>query len=155
MPVLGLTAARFDNEANASLSALYNFYAKQFSVYTGESNPPMPMGDQYYMTYTTTTSTTETSGTMNRISLNPRPDEEDIYIDLGIYEYQNVQIDIDGLENAQVTAQVLTGAPEDHNDFGGTENKVHITPFTAFETAPCGLKATLPACSVTAFTFHA
>ncbi len=63
-------------------------------------------------------------------------------------------IDIDGLENAQVTAQVLTGAPEDHNDFGGTENKVHITPFTAFETAPCGLKATLPACSVTAFTFH-
>ena len=98
LPVLGFMAAKFDTTANKSVYALYNFYSKQFSAYTGESHPPMPLGDQYYMTYTTTTSSTETTGKMERISRNPRPGVEAAFVDLGIYEYQNVQLDIDGQE---------------------------------------------------------
>ena len=99
-PVSGLPVASFEDipaDQQDSMS-LYNFYAKRYGDYMSASNPPLPLADQQYMTYTRSTSSTETSGVMNRISRNPRMEIEDVYIDVGMYEYQYVTLDLDGQE---------------------------------------------------------
>ena len=94
----GMPVASFDSvPANQQDSmSIYNFYAKRYGAFTSKTNPPLPLGTQQYMTYTRTSSSTETSGVMNRISMNPRMDVEDVYIDVGLYEYQYVTLNIDG-----------------------------------------------------------
>lgn len=94
----GMPTASFDSvPANEQDSmSIYNFYAKRYGSFTSPINPPLPLGNQQYMAYTRSTSATEKAGVMNRISMNPRMDVEDVYIDIGIYEYQYVTLDIEG-----------------------------------------------------------
>ena len=96
----GMPTASFDSiPANEQDSmSIYNFYAKRYGTFTSALTPPLPLGNQQYMAYTRSTSATEKAGVMNRISMNPRMDVEDVYIDLGIYEYQYVSLDISGQE---------------------------------------------------------
>ena len=77
---------------------MYNFYAKRYGTYTSKVNPPLPLGNQYYMIYSRYSNEDEQVGAMDRISKNPRLGEKDVYIDVGIYEYQYVQLDIKGQE---------------------------------------------------------
>lgn len=98
-PVRGMPAATFDTPASQpSPGAIYNFYSKRFGTFMSPVNAPLPLGDQQYMTYTLTTSNSETAGVMERISRNPRMGEKDVYIDVGVYEYQYVTLDIEGQE---------------------------------------------------------
>ena len=95
-PVKGLPSASFVDTVPEL--AMYNFYAKRFGTFTSKVNPPLPVGNQYYMIYSRYTSEDEQVGAMDRISKNPRLGEKDVYIDVGIYEYQYVQLDIKGQE---------------------------------------------------------
>ena len=93
-----MPTASFDSiPANEQDSmSIYNFYAKRYGTFTSALTPPLPLGNQQYMAYTRSTSATEKAGVMNRISMNPRMDVEDVYIDVGIYEYQYVTLNIEG-----------------------------------------------------------
>ncbi|MBQ6985332.1 MAG: hypothetical protein IJQ20_10475 [Paludibacteraceae bacterium] len=95
-PVKGLPAASFVDTVPEL--AMYNFYAKRYGTYTSKVNPPLPVGNQYYMIYSRYSNEDEQVGAMDRISKNPRLGEKDVYIDVGIYEYQYVQLDIKGQE---------------------------------------------------------
>jgi len=95
-PVSGLPVATF-NDAQPD-TAMYNFLSWRYGRMMSTTNAPLPLKDQYYMTYTRTTSDSEMSGNMNRISRNPKMDETEVYIDMGVYEYQYVQLDIKGQE---------------------------------------------------------
>ena len=95
-PVKGLPSASFVDTVPEL--AMYNFYAKRYGTYTSKVNPPLPLGNQYYMIYSRYSNEDEQVGAMDRISKNPRLGEKDVYIDVGIYEYQYVQLDIKGQE---------------------------------------------------------
>lgn len=96
--IRGLPVASFLPKAEQTDTAMYNFLAWRYGRMMSESNAPLPVGDQYYMHYTRSTSDNEMSGNMDRISKNPKMGITDVYIDLGIYEYQYVQLDIHGQE---------------------------------------------------------
>ena len=96
-PIKGLPSATFMDVAPTEM-AIYNFYAKRYGTYTSPTNPPLPIADQYYMIYSRNTDEEDVVGSMDRISKNPRLGEKDVYIDVGIYEYQYVQLDIKGQE---------------------------------------------------------
>ena len=97
LPIYGVPVAKF-NDTQAEPGAIYNWFAKRYGAYTDAVNPPLPLGNQQYMTYTRSNSDSETSGVMNRISLNPRMGVKDVFIDMGVYEYQYVQLDMEGQE---------------------------------------------------------
>lgn len=97
LPVHGLPVATFNDEQHP-LGAIYNWYSKRYGTYMSDVNAPLPIKDQYYMAYSRTTNDEEVSGNMDRISKRPKAGETDVYIDVGIYEYQYVQLDIKGQE---------------------------------------------------------
>ena len=97
LPVHGLPVAKFNDEQHP-LGAIYNWYSKRYGTYMSDVNAPLPIKDQYYMAYSRTTNDEEVSGNMDRISKHPKTGETDVYIDVGIYEYQYVQLDIKGQE---------------------------------------------------------
>ena len=97
LPVRGLPIATFDDVQDPP-GAIYNWYSKRYGAYMSDINDPLPIKDQYYMAYSRTTSDEEVSGNMDRISKHPKTGETDVYIDVGIYEYQYVQLDIKGQE---------------------------------------------------------
>lgn len=97
LPVRGLPIATFDDEQHP-LGAIYNWYSKRYGTYMSDVNAPLPIKDQYYMAYSRTTSDEDISGNMDRISKRPKIGQTDTYIDVGIYEYQYVQLDIKGQE---------------------------------------------------------
>lgn len=98
LPVRGLPIATFNDVVQDPIGPIYNWYSKRFGTYLSEVNAPLPIKDQYYMAYSRTTSDEEVSGNMDRISKHPKTGETDVYIDVGIYEYQYVQLDIKGQE---------------------------------------------------------
>ena len=95
-PVKGLPVASFD-DVQDSPGAIYNLLSKRFGAYMSKTNQPLPMGDDYYMHYSRSSSD-GSEGNMDRISKNPQMGETEAFIDLGIYEYQHVQLDIKGQE---------------------------------------------------------
>ncbi len=98
-PVLGAPSATFDGVTQSDTIAMYNYLAQRTLRQFGDTAAPhIPVGDDYYMVYTRSTSDNETTGHMNRISTNPRLNIKDVYIDMGIYEYQYVNLDIKGNE---------------------------------------------------------
>lgn len=97
IPVRGLPTARFNNE-QPSGKPIYNYYSATFGAFISEVSPPLPVGYDHYMTYTRSNGEDDIVGEMHRISLNPRMRMEDVYIDMGVYEYQYVQLDIKGNE---------------------------------------------------------
>ncbi len=96
-PVHGLPIATF-NDVQDSPGPIYNWYSKRYGAYMSDVNAPLPIKDQYYMAYSRTTNDEKVSGNMDRISKHPKTGETDVYIDVGIYEYQYVQLDIKGQE---------------------------------------------------------
>ena len=124
----GTPYATFDGVTEQDTMALFNFLARRAKKQSF-TIPRIPIGDAYYMTYTRNGNEGETSsGTMLRISPNPRMNIEDVYIDLGIYEYQYVQLDIKG--NEVDTMWVATKSKSDKQDGLTWE-----TPTTDLQTA--------------------
>ncbi len=97
-PIKGLPSATFNGVEQSEHQPMYNYFATRYGQFRTQDNQPSPLGEQHYMTFTRNSNEGETGGIMHRISKNPRPQTEDVYIDLGIYEYQYVQLDIDGQE---------------------------------------------------------
>ena len=128
LPVRGLPIATFD-DVQHPLGAIYNWYSKRFGAYMSDVNAPLPIKDQYYMAYSRTISDDEVSGNMDRISKHPKTGETDVYIDIGIYEYQYVQLDIKGQEID--TMWVATKAKDPIRQDGLTWE----TPTTDLQTA--------------------
>ena len=125
MPVASFKPA---NE-QPSPGAMYNFLAKRYGTFMSASNAPLPLGDQYYMSYTRSTSDAEMGGNMERISRNPKTGVNDVYIDLGIYEYQYVQLDIRGQEIDTMWVATKVKDPVKHDGL------TWETPTTDLQTA--------------------
>lgn len=125
MPVASFKPA---NE-QPSPGAMYNFLAKRYGAFMSGSNAPLPLGDQYYMSYTRSTSDSEMGGNMERISRNPKTGVNDVYIDLGIYEYQYVQLDIRGQEIDTMWVATKVKDPVKHDGL------TWETPTTDLQTA--------------------
>ena len=96
-PVRGLPEASFAL-SQPPVGAMYNFLARRYGAFMSGVHPPLPIMDQYYMSYTRSISDEEATGNMERISRHPKFGETDVYIDIGVYEYQYVQLDIKGQE---------------------------------------------------------
>ena len=121
-------SAQFVAAEDQDSLAIYNFLAAR-SRKASMSLPRTPIGDDYYMSYTRSGSEgSERSGDMRRISMNPKMGINDVYIDLGIYEYQYVQLDIKGSEVD--TMWVATKAKGEKQDGLSWE-----TPTTDLQTA--------------------
>ena len=83
LPVRGLPIATFDDKQHP-LGSIYNWYSKRYGAYMSNVNAPLPIKDQYYMSYSRTTSDEEVSGNMDRISKHPKTGDTVVYIDIGI-----------------------------------------------------------------------
>ena len=114
LPVRGLPIATFDDVQDPP-GAIYNWYSKRYGTYMSNVNAPLPIKDQYYMAYSRTTSDDEVAGNMDRISKHPKTGETDVYIDIGIYEYQYVQLDIKGQEIDTMWVATKTKDPIRHD----------------------------------------
>ena len=128
LPVRGLPIATFDNVQHP-LGSIYNWYSKRYGAYMSNVSAPLPIKDQYYMAYSRTTSDDEVSGNMDRISKHPKTGETDVYIDIGIYEYQYVQLDIKGQEIDTMWVATKTKDPIRHDGL------TWETPTTDLQTA--------------------
>ena len=113
-PRQGMPTATFNN-SQPNPPAMYNYLAKLYGTFLSQSNPPLPLGNDYYMAYTRSVSDTSTVGNMLRISSSPRMKVEDVYIDMGIYEYQYVQLNIKGNEVDTVWVATKTKDPIRHD----------------------------------------
>ena len=127
-PVTGLPVAKFD-AVQSDTGAIYNWYSRYYGAFMSDVNAPLPLKDQYYMAYTRSTSDDEMFGNMERISRHPRLRETDVYIDVGIYEYQYAQLDIKGRDID--TMWVATKAKDPFRQDGLTWE----TPTTDLQTA--------------------
>ena len=97
IPRQATVSASFNSEQPKG--PLYNFLANRtMQQFNDTASPYMPIADDAYMTYTRESVDTEMEGAMLRISTNPRLRVENVYIDLGVYEYQYVQLDLKGNE---------------------------------------------------------
>ena len=128
LPVRGLPIATFDDVQDLP-GSIYNWYSKRYGTYMSNVNAPLPIKDQYYMAYSRTTSDEEVSGNMDRISKHPKTGETDVYIDIGIYEYQYVQLDIKGQEIDTMWVATKTKDPIRHDGL------TWETPTTDLQTA--------------------
>lgn len=128
LPVRGLPIATFDDKQD-SLGSIYNWYSKRYGAYMSDVCAPLPIKDQYYMAYSRTTSDDEVAGNMDRISKHPKTGETDVYIDIGIYEYQYVQLDIKGQEIDTMWVATKTKDPIRHDGL------TWETPTTDLQTA--------------------
>ena len=128
LPVRGLPIATFDDVQDLP-GSIYNWYSKRYGTYMSNVNAPLPIKDQYYMAYSRTTSDDEVSGNMDRISKHPKTGETDVYIDIGIYEYQYVQLDIKGQEIDTMWVATKTKDPIRHDGL------TWETPTTDLQTA--------------------
>ena len=81
------------------------------------------------MAYTSSMSDEDMTGNMERISRNPKMKETDVYIDVGIYEYQYVQLDIKGRDIDTVWVATKAKDPFRHDGLSWE------TPTTDLQTA--------------------
>lgn len=128
LPVRGLPIATF-NDVQDPIGPIYNWYSKRYGAYMSDVNAPLPIKDQYYMAYSRTSSDEDISGNMDRISKHPKTGETDVYIDVGIYEYQYVQLDIKGQEIDTMWVATQTKDPIRHDGL------TWETPTTDLQTA--------------------
>lgn len=98
--IYNLPVASFDVPQAPLPGPLYNYFAYRASqLHSDYSTPPLPCGDQIYMTHNAVDDEGSSYAMdMLRISKNPRMNVEDAYIDMGIYEYQYIQLDLKGNE---------------------------------------------------------
>ena len=128
LPVRGLPIATFD-DVQDPIGPIYNWYSRRYGAYMSDINAPLPIKDQYYMAYSRTISDEEVAGNMDRISKHPKIGETDVYIDVGIYEYQYVQLDIKGQEIDTMWVATQTKDPIRHDGL------TWETPTTDLQTA--------------------
>ncbi|MBR1631082.1 MAG: T9SS type A sorting domain-containing protein [Paludibacteraceae bacterium] len=85
----------FDNAADGKPgNGVYNYFSAQHEA--EYDMQLMPIGEQYYMNYTREGDSEQKP--MLRISGNPRMNIDSAFIDIGVYEYQYVQLDLPGNE---------------------------------------------------------
>ena len=95
--ITGSPVASFDGVDQTGDTAMFNFLSYRTRARFGDmSTPYIPIGNEMYMAYSRDNS--DASGLMYRISPNPRMNMTDVYVDLGVYEYQYVQLDLNGNE---------------------------------------------------------
>ena len=95
--ITGSPVASFDGVDQTGDTAMFNFLSYRTRARFGDmATPYIPIGDEMYMAYSRDNS--DASGLMYRISPNPRMNLTDVYVDLGVYEYQYVQLDLNGNE---------------------------------------------------------
>lgn len=103
-PVYGTDTANF---ITTESRALYNQHSKL--IYDRYGAPLAPVDAQHYMSYTREGDNGQNE--MLRISSYPKNGEDSVYIDMGIYEYQYVQLKIPGneIDTMWVTAEPQHG----------------------------------------------
>lgn len=95
--ITGSPVASFDGVDQTGDTAMFNFLSYRTRARFGDmATPYIPIGNEMYMAYSRDNS--DASGLMYRISPNPRMNLTDVYVDLGVYEYQYVQLDLNGNE---------------------------------------------------------
>ena len=89
-----------DRMHNPSLkgSGIYNFYSLRLDeLYGGMGMADLaPLGEHPHMKYDQFGLKTGMNSTMRRISTYPKQGEQEVFIDIGVYEYQYVQLFIPG-----------------------------------------------------------
>ena len=115
MPIHGSPVASFDVPQPA-IPALYNYLSYRASrLHNDYSTPPLPCGEDVYMTHTSAPELGSFAADMLRISKNPRMNIEDAYIDMGVYEYQYIQLNLDGNEVDTVWVATVEKDPMHHD----------------------------------------
>ena len=89
-----LASFDLDGDGNPVGNGIYNYYSKVHTQEYGRN--VMPIGYQRYMEFMRENETE--MHTMNRISLNPEIGQDKVNVDIGVYEYQYVQIEEAGNE---------------------------------------------------------
>ena len=112
LPISGTPVATFDGVVQPAVPALYNYLSYRASLlHYDYATPPLPCGDDIYMSHTDDPELGSSALDMLRISLNPRMNVEDVYIDMGIYEYQYIQLDLKGNEIDTVWVATMSKHP--------------------------------------------
>ena len=91
---------RFDHESVEEQyhdlfgEGFYNLHSKNIHARFHDMGYPnlLPIGDDYYMEYTREDPDGVKTDNMRRISTHPKMGVQDVFIDMGIYEYQYVQL---------------------------------------------------------------
>ena len=111
-----------DRMDNPSLkgSGIYNFFSlKCDELYGGMGMADLtPIGEHAHMKYDQFGLKTGMNSTMRRISTYPKQGEQEVFIDIGVYEYQYVQLFIPG--NAYDVIWVRPDNPSDGTVADGT-----------------------------------
>lgn len=116
LPIGGTPVATFDGVVQPAVPALYNYLAYRASrLFYDYATPPLPCGEDVYMTHTNMPEIGSFSASINRISKNPRMHIEDVYIDMGIYEYQYIQLNLKGNEIDTVWVATAEKDPSKHD----------------------------------------
>lgn len=107
---------------NESLTGtgIYNFYSLELDKLFGGigMSDLVPLGEHAYMKYDQYGEATGMGTTMRRISTYPKQGEQEVFIDIGVYEYQYVQLFIPG--NAYDVIWVRPDNPTDGTIADGT-----------------------------------
>ena len=101
-------------------SGIYNFYSLKLDDLYGSigMSDLAPLGEHAYMKYDQFGESTAMSSTMRRISTYPKQGEQEVFVDIGVYEYQYVQLFIPG--NAYDVIWVRPDNPTDGTIADGT-----------------------------------
>ena len=108
------------NNESLTGTGIYNFYSRQLDkLFSGIGMGDLvPLGEHPYMKYDQYGETSGMSSTMRRISTYPKQGEQEVFIDIGVYEYQYVQLFIPG--NAYDVIWVRPDNPTDGTIADGT-----------------------------------
>lgn len=108
------------NNESLTGTGIYNFFSLQMD--NQYSNIGMgdlvPLGEHAYMKYDQYGETSGMGSTMRRISTYPKQGEQEVFVDIGVYEYQYVQLFIPG--NAYDVIWVRPDSPTDGTIADGT-----------------------------------
>ena len=102
----------------------YNLHSKNAHVRFHHMGYPdlLPMGEDTYMTYVHEGETE--SRNMRRISTHPKMGVQDVYIDMGIYEYQYVQLVTAGEETDVIWVAETSRGSGDGSSCGNATNEL-------------------------------
>lgn len=111
---------QLDNNETLTGTGIYNFYSIQVDrLFSGIGMGDLvALGEHPYMKYDQYGETSGMSSTMRRISTYPKQGEQEVFIDIGVYEYQYVQLFIPG--NAYDVIWVRPDNPTDGTVADGT-----------------------------------
>lgn len=108
------------NNETLTGTGIYNFYSLKLDELFGAigMSDLAPLGEHAHMKYDQYGEATGMGSTMRRISTYPKQGEQEVFIDIGVYEYQYVQLFIPG--NAYDVIWVRPDNPTDGTIADGT-----------------------------------